>query len=113
MPRVRRIRAGHLVVDSGALLVMHNPRTWSDQPTYTARFEDGPRSSTVVFVLALDSGQPPELLLTPNRSDGVYVLAGGERADGSLPYMWMSRSRVTALQRLGRRRPGDRVASKS
>ena len=92
---------------------MDNPRTWSDQPTYTARFEDGPRSATVAFVLALDTGQPPELLLTPDRTDGVYVLAGGERADGSLPYMWMAKTRVAALQRRGKHQPPGRVASKS
>jgi hypothetical protein len=92
---------------------MHDSRTWSDQPTYTARFEDGPRSSTVAFVLALDTGQPPELLLTPDRTDGVYVLAGGQRADGSLPYMWMPRTRVAALQRLGTRPPTDRAASRT
>ena len=84
---------------------MQDPLDWSDRPTYTARFEEGPRNRTVAFVLALSSGLPPELLLTPDRSDGVYVLAGGERPDGSLPYLWMPKSRIASLQRLGSREP--------
>jgi len=90
---------------------MQDSRTWSDLPTYTARFEDGPRDSTVAFVLALESGLPPELLLTPNRPDGIYMRAGGARADGSLPYLWMPRSRVAALQRRGKSRAAHRVTS--
>lgn len=90
----------------------HSP-SWSDRPTYTARFEDGPRDATLAFVLALDSGMPPELLVTPDRPDEIYVLAGGERGDGSLPYRYMPRSRVIALQRLGRRRPADQDAATS
>lgn len=103
----------NVVVDSGSLLAMERSRIWSDRPTYAARFEDGPRGATVAYVLALDSGQPPELLLTPDRHDWVYVLAGGEREDGSLPYVWMPNEKVTALRRLGRRRPADGVSNTS
>ena len=92
---------------------MERPQSWSDRPTYTAWFEDGPRGATAASVLALDSGQPPELLLTPDRRDWVYVLAGGQREDGSLPYLWMPNEKVAALQRLGRRRPADRVTNTS
>ena len=90
---------------------MERSRSWSDRATYTALFEDGPRDATVAFVLALDSGLPPELLLTPDRPDEIYVLAGVERVDGSLPYLWMPRSKVVALQRLGWRRPADHVTN--
>jgi hypothetical protein len=80
---------------------LQDSSNWSDRPTYSARFEEGPRNHTVSLVLGLSSGLPPELLLMPDRSDGVYVLAGGERPDGSLPYLWMPKSRVASLQRLG------------
>lgn len=92
---------------------MQHSESWSDRQTYVAHFEDGPREATVAFVLALDSGQPPELLLTPGRRGDVYVLAGGQREDGSLPYLWMPKEKVAALQRLGRRRLVDRVANTS
>jgi hypothetical protein len=92
---------------------MERSRSWSDRTTYSARFEDGPRGATVAYVLALDSGQPPDLLLTPGRLDWVYALAGGQREDGTLPYLWMPNERVAALQRLGRRRPADRVTNTS
>ena len=90
---------------------MEHPQSLSERQTYTARFEDGPRDATLTFVLALDSGQPPDLLLTPERRDWIYVLAGGAREDGSLPYLWMPKEKVAALKRLGRRRPADRAAS--
>jgi hypothetical protein len=67
--------------------------------SYYARFEGGPRDATQTVVLGLDSGQPPELLLTPGKRDWIYVLAGNVRGDGSLPYMWMPKSRIAALQR--------------
>jgi hypothetical protein len=81
---------------------MERTQDWSTRRTYYARFENGPRDATVTTVLALDSGQPPDLLLTPGQRDWIYVLAGGERGDGSLPYLWMPRSKVVALQRLGK-----------
>jgi hypothetical protein len=74
----------------------------SDGGSFPARFEDGPRRGTVAFVLALDTGQPPDLLLVPGRPDGVYLLAGGERGDGSLPYWWMTRKRLAAIRAMGR-----------
>lgn len=87
---------------------MERSRRWSDRPTFTARFEDGPRDATLTSVLALDSGQPPDLLLTPDRQSWVYVLAGGEREDGTLPYVWMPREKVAALRRLGKQRTANR-----
>jgi len=81
--------------------------------TFAAKFEDGPRQGTVVSVLSLESGQPPDVLLIPGRSDGVYVLAGGARRDGSMPYWWMSRTRLAALRGLGDRRLADPIANLS
>jgi hypothetical protein len=60
--------------------------------TYIARFEGGPRDAQLTPVLSLDSGQPPDILLTPGRPEWLYVRAGAPRADGSLPYLYLSRS---------------------
>ena len=76
---------------------MDRPRDWKGRRTYHAQFEGGPRHATHTVVLALDSGQPPDLLLTPGRPGWIYVLAGGALADGCLPYLWMPKSRVAAL----------------
>jgi hypothetical protein len=77
--------------------------------TYVAHFEDGPRRRTFAAVLALESGQAPDVLLTPGRPDWVYVRAGAERRDGSLPYLHMPPSKVAMLQARGRRAAGDPV----
>ena len=69
--------------------------------TYVVRFEDGPHDAALASVLGLESGAPPDLLLIPDCRDGVYVLAGGARPDGSLPYLWMTVSRVAALRHHG------------
>lgn len=90
---------------------MERSQNWLERQTYAVRFEDGPRDATVAFVLALDSGLPPELLLTPGQRDEVYVLAGGQRDDGSLPYLWMPKQKVAALQNLGMRRPAERLSA--
>ena len=84
-----------------------------ERGTFAARFERGPRRGTVAFVLGLESGQPPDLLLAPGHSDGIYVLAGGAHPDGSLPYWWMTRKRLAALRALGDRPPADRIANTS
>lgn len=86
---------------------MQDQNGWSDRRTYFARFEEGPRDGTQAAVFALESGQPPDLLLTPGRRDWIYVLAGGERRDGSLPYLWMPRSKVLSLLRETPRRYGS------
>jgi hypothetical protein len=86
---------------------------WSEPRTFVARFERGPRDATAASVVGLDFGQPPDLLLMPGRLDGIYVLAGGARPDGSLPYWWMSRARLAALRALDSRRPADRIANSS
>jgi hypothetical protein len=86
---------------------------WSEPRTFVARFERGPRDATAASIVGLDLGQPPDLLLVPGRLDGIYVLAGGVRADGSLPYWWMSRTRLAALRALGDRPPADRIATTS
>ena len=92
---------------------MESSRDWSEPGTFLARFERGPRHGTVAFVLGLESGQPPDLLLAPGHLDGIYVLAGGAHPDGSLPYWWMSRKRIAALRALGDRPPADRIATTS
>jgi hypothetical protein len=62
--------------------------------TYAARFERGPRDGSVTSIVSLDTGQPPDVLLDAGQSSGVYALAGGPGADGSLPYWWMPRRRT-------------------
>lgn len=79
------------------------PRDWNERKTHYARFEGGPRDATQTVVLALDSGQPPDVLLTPGRREWIYLLAGGPREDGSFPYLWMPKSKIAALRQLGRR----------
>jgi hypothetical protein len=81
--------------------------------TFVARFDRGPRHGTVAFVLGLESGQPPDLLLAPGHSEGIYVRAGGAHPDGSLPYWWMSRKRLAALRALGDRPPADHIPTTS
>ena len=92
---------------------MERTPNWSAQRTYVARFEDGPRAASTSVILGLESGQPPDLLLTPGQPDAVYMLAGGEREDGSLPYIWMPRSKVSALRRMAERRAAKRPREKS
>lgn len=89
---------------------MDRPRDWNERRTYYARFEGGPRDATQTVVLGLDSGQPPDLLLTPGRRGWIYVLAGGARGDGSLPYIWMPRSKVQAILREAKPDPVERTA---
>jgi hypothetical protein len=84
---------------------MDQPGDQTAPASYRVRFDGGPRDGAGAVVLGLDSGQPPDLLLTPDRPSWVYLLAGGAGADGSLPYRWMPPSRADALRRLGRRRP--------
>jgi hypothetical protein len=57
--------------------------------TILARFVTGPRAGGLAHVLALESGQPPDILLTPEQPDWIYLLAGGPGKDGSLPYLYM------------------------
>ena len=76
---------------------MDRPRDWKGRRTYNAWFEGGPRDATQAEVRGLDSGQPPDLLLTPGRPGWIYVLAGGARPDGTLPYLWMPKSRVAGI----------------
>jgi hypothetical protein len=90
---------------------MEPSRDWSDSGTFVARFERGPRHGTVTLVPGLETGQPPDLLLAPGHSDGIYVLAGGAHSDGSLPYWWMSKKRLAVLRALGDRPPTDRSAN--
>jgi hypothetical protein len=74
-----------------------------DRQTFMAHFEDGPRRRTFAAVLALESGQAPDVLLTPGQPDWIYVRAGAERRDGSLPYMHMPPSKVARLRARGQR----------
>jgi hypothetical protein len=78
-------------------------RLWdpSERRVFAARFEHGPHGGTVGPVQGLEFGQPPDLLFTQVPFDGVYVLAGGPRPDGSLPYWWLSRIRLAAIRARG------------
>ena len=62
--------------------------------THVAWFVDGPREGQKAVLPTLESGQPPEIVLTPGRSEWVYVRAGAPLHDGSLPYLYMPPSRV-------------------
>jgi hypothetical protein len=77
---------------------MGRPQDWIERKMYRAWFEGGPRDATHTAVLGLASGQPPDVLLTPGRPSWIYVLAGGVRPDGTLPYIWMPRNRAAALR---------------
>lgn len=84
-----------------------------ERRTYLARFHEGPRDGTVTAVLALETGQPPDVLLTPGQRDWIYVLAGGPRADGSLPYLYMPPTKAALVLRSDGRRAVRRVTSPS
>ena len=73
---------------------------------HIARFIDGPRDGQTTVVPPLESGEPPEILLTPRRSSWVYVRAGAPWSDGSLPYLHMSPSRLTLISSGHRRSVG-------
>ena len=82
-------------------------RVEPERRSHLARFEGGPRDGTVVPVLALESGQPPEILLTPGQPGWVYVLGGAPRRYGSLPYVHMSPTKASLIRSQGRRLSGD------
>jgi hypothetical protein len=75
-----------------------------ERRTHVARFVDGPRDREAVVVPALESGEPPEVVLTPGRPDWVYVRAGAQGRDGSLPYLYMPPSRLTWSSRSQQRK---------
>ena len=79
--------------------------------THVVRFVEGPRDGQVMTVMALESGEPPEILLTPGRPEWVYLRAGAPKHDGSLPYLHMSPSRVNWIIRLQSRRTAMEAAS--
>ena len=74
-----------------------------ERRSYFARFEGGPRDGTVSVVLALETGGPPEILLTPGQPGWVYVLAGAPRRDGSLPYLHMPPTKAGLIREQARR----------
>jgi len=76
------------------------------EDSHIARFIDGPRDGQSAVVPPLESGQPPELLLTPGKSEWVYVRAGAPWRDGSLPYLHMSPSRAILIPSRHRRSVG-------
>ena len=78
----------------------------AERRTHVARFVDGPRDRETAVVPALESGQPPEVLLTPGRPEWVYVRAGAQAPDGSLPYLYMPPSRVLWTRSQGRKSVG-------
>jgi hypothetical protein len=65
---------------------------------FAARFEGGPRDGTWAYVRGTERGEPPDIVRSPGRPDGLYLLAGGTRRDGRLPYWWMSRRRLAYLR---------------
>jgi hypothetical protein len=81
--------------------------------TFTARFEGGPRQGTMAFVRSLASGQPPDLIRIPGQPEGLYLLAGGPRRDGSLPYWWMTRDHMASLRARGLKSRSARIANVS
>ncbi len=84
-----------------------------ERPTYVVRFEAGPRDGTVTAVLGLESGEPPDILLTPGQPDWTYVLAGGPRGDGSLPYLHMPQRRAARVRARGRQISASRRRGQS
>ena len=90
---------------------MHEPEPqMPERRSHIARFEGGPRDGTVTVVLALETGQPPEILLTPGRPDWVYILGGAPRRDGSLPYLHMSPTKAALILSQGRRSSPGRTS---
>jgi hypothetical protein len=85
----------------------------SEGRTFAARFDGGTRHGTMALVRGLESGQPPDVVRDPSRPDGVYLLAGGPRADGCLPYWWITWTRLASLRSLGHSRHADRIANTS
>lgn len=79
--------------------------------THVARFVEGPRDGQVRTVMALESGEPPEILLTPERPEWVYVRAGAPKDDGSLPYLHMPPSRAILIRSRSRRTVMEAAAS--
>ena len=80
---------------------------------FAARFEGGPRNGSMAYVRGTEYGQPPDLIRSPGRPDGLYLLAGGPRGDGRLPYWWMTRRHLANLRAYGGRRRSDRIANVS
>jgi hypothetical protein len=99
------------VIASGSLLAMDLTHSTSPRRTYVARFEGGPRHGAAAQVRAVASGFPPDLIRHPGQPTGVYLLAGGPRADGSVPYWWMSRMRLADFRARADRRRGGRILS--
>jgi hypothetical protein len=74
--------------------------------THIARLVDGPRDREATVVEALGSGEPPEVVLTPGRPEWLYVRAGAQGQDGSVPYLYMPPSRVNWNRSQARRSVG-------
>ena len=73
-----------------------NPAATSDR--YQARFEGGPWRGSVRELPAHPEGGPLDFLPVLVEDEGVYALAGGEDAEGQLPYWWISLDRAAMLQ---------------
>ena len=71
--------------------------------SHIAHFEGGPRGGTKAVVLELETGQPPDIRLTPGKPDHVYQLAGGPRPDSSLPYLHMPPTKAALIRAHGTR----------
>jgi len=77
---------------------------------FAAKFEGGPSNGSLAFVRGNECGQPPDLVRSPGRPEGLYLLAGGPRADGRLPYWWMTRRHLANLRVYGGRRRSHRIS---
>ncbi len=68
------------------------------EPTYEARFIEGPRAGTRATVASLPEGGPVEVLRVQGDDLGVYLLAGYPDLGGSLPYRWITWAEAAGLR---------------
>ena len=74
------------------------PNPAATSARYQARFEGGPWRGSVRTLPAHPRGGPLDFLPVLVEDEGVYALAGGEDAEGQLPYWWISLDRAATLQ---------------
>lgn len=65
--------------------------TRSTRDLFVARMAGGPMDGAVVILPALADGGAPDVYEADHHSDGLYVLGGSERTDGTMPYLWSPR----------------------
>ena len=57
--------------------------------SYQARLRGGPDDGAVVNVTALPGGGPPDFFHAGPDDQGLYMLAGAQNADRTMPYWWI------------------------